>query len=158
MRPSLFSAVIYTIFLLNLHFFSSICFLLFCSTFLYNFYPVTRPASVTILYCPHPCRISLYWLSSSYPVVISFPPSLPLFLPYSLPPSLPYCILLLCFDFSPSLTRPAPNPHTFTNPPCPSESLRAARVVKAWTESADVRKEKLESKAEVKRLQALKVR
>ena len=36
------------------------------------------------------------------------------------------------------------------------ESLRAARVVKTWTESADVRKEKLESRAEVKRLQALK--
>ena len=39
-----------------------------------------------------------------------------------------------------------------------TESLRAARVVKTWTESADVRKEKMESRAEVKRLQALKVR
>lgn len=29
-------------------------------------------------------------------------------------------------------------------------------MVRVWTESADVRKEKLESRAEVKRLQALK--
>ena len=44
------------------------------------------------------------------------------------------------------------NPHTHTH----TESSRAARVVRVWTESADVRKEKLESRAEVKRLQALK--
>lgn len=46
------------------------------------------------------------------------------------------------------------NKHTLTH--IHSESSRAARVVRVWTESADVRKEKLESRAEVKRLQALK--